>query len=115
MRLKACSQPTRGTTAQFPAAQLTRLGWNPCIPPMTPGKAFQMLFGCNCLEGLWAGTLANAHYATVPARASPQIHASDFRPTPTYVPGTPYPQISQDLAWCLKIIQIWSFLCHPNH
>lgn len=58
--------------------------------------------------------LGNAYYATVPVLSWPQIHASGFRPTPTYVLGTPYPQDSQDLARCLKIIQIWSFSVPPN-
>lgn len=43
--------------------------WLGCVPPGTPGKASQMPFGCICLEGLWAETLANAHCAPVPARA----------------------------------------------
>lgn len=83
--------------AQAAASQLTRLGWDLCTPPRTPEKAFQMPSGCICLKGLQAGTLANAHYAPVPAHAWPQIHGSDFSFTRTSGPRAPFPQISQDL------------------
>lgn len=76
LRLEACTQPT--------ASQLTRLGWDLCIPPRTPGKASQMALGCICLVGFQAGTVANAHCALGPAHAWPQIHCSDLAsPPPT--------------------------------
>ena len=41
--------------------------------------------------------------------------AVDFSPTPTCGPEAPFPQISQDLAQCLEMIQIWISLYHPTH
>lgn len=70
----------------FPAHET----WLGRVPPGTPGKASQMPFGCICLEGLWAETLANAHCAPVPARAWHRVHSNDVRPGPHLRPPGPF-------------------------